>query len=308
MMPCYHPIKGYRSRKINPETGKRSVVFNVREGYADMPVDVPCGQCIGCRLEKSRQWAMRIMLEASLYENNCFITLTYDDENLPDPPTLVLDDWQRFMKRLRKEYGNGIRFYHCGEYGEKNGRPHYHAVLLNFDFPDKQPLQLLDYGSETKKLYKSDSLERLWSKGHTSIGSVTFQSAAYVARYVVKKITGAMADEHYQRIDYLTGEVVHLKPEYSTMSRRPGIGKPWFDRYGSDVYPSDYLVVNGAKVKPPKFFDRLLELDDEKALKAIQGRRIKTAERRAADNTPERLLVKELVKEAQISNLKREKI
>jgi hypothetical protein len=306
-MPCYHPIQGWRSKKVN-ESGKRSIVFNPREGYLDMPVTIPCGQCIGCRLEKSRQWAMRIMLEASLYEDNCFITLTYDEVNLPDPPSLQLEDFQLFMKRLRKQYGSGIRFFHCGEYGEQGGRPHYHAILLNFDFPDKQPMKLLDYGKDKNKLYTSESLERIWPYGHSSIGSVTFQSAGYVARYVTKKITGTLADEHYQRIDYLTGEVVHLKPEYSTMSRRPGIGKPWYDRYKSDVFPSDYLVVNGRKVKPPKFFETLLELDDEKALKAIKGRRIESAKTRLADSTPERLEVREIVKEAQIKNLKRNKL
>jgi hypothetical protein len=283
-------------------------VFNPREGYLDMPVTIPCGKCIGCRLEKSRQWAMRIMLEASMYEENCFITLTYDDRNLPDPPSLQLEDFQNFMKRLRKQFGAGIRFFHCGEYGEENGRPHYHAILMNFDFSDKQPLRLLDYGKDKQKIYTSESLERLWPYGYSSIGSVTFESAAYVARYVTKKITGALADEHYQRIDYATGEVVYLKPEYSTMSRRPGIGKPWYDKFKSDVWPSDYLIVNGRKVKPPKFFEKLLELDDEKALKAIQGKRIESAKTRAADSTPERLEVREIVKEAQIKNLKRNKL
>ena len=136
-MPCYRPIKGYRSRRLNAETGKRPVVFNPRDGFYDQPVDLPCGQCIGCRLERSRQWAIRCVHEASLHERNCFITLTYRDECLPTNGSLDLDAFQKFMKRLRRRFGEGVRFFHCGEYGENFGRPHYHAILFNLDFSDK---------------------------------------------------------------------------------------------------------------------------------------------------------------------------
>ena len=131
-MACYQPLKGYYSKSRNPN-GKRNVVFNPQMGYRDRPVTVPCGQCIGCRLERSRQWAIRCYHEASMYERNSFVTLTYDDESLPLGGTLVFRDFQLFMKRLRKQYGAGIRFYACGEYGEKFGRPHYHVCLFNFE-------------------------------------------------------------------------------------------------------------------------------------------------------------------------------
>ena len=133
-MPCYTPLKGWRSQE-RTESGKRAITFRLREGYADMPVDVPCGQCIGCRLERSRQWAVRCMHEASLYENNCFITLTYNEDHIPSDGSLKKDHFQKFMKRLRKKFGAGIRFFHCGEYGAELSRPHYHAILFNFDPP-----------------------------------------------------------------------------------------------------------------------------------------------------------------------------
>src|SRR4051794_29862641 len=107
-MPCFRPLKGYRARVTNPDTGKRSIVFNARKGFNDLPVDLPCGQCIGCRLERSRQWAIRCSHEAKLHEENCFITLTYAPEHLPPGGTLVVKDFQDFMKRLRFEFGAGI--------------------------------------------------------------------------------------------------------------------------------------------------------------------------------------------------------
>ena len=121
-MACYTPLKGYRSTELT-KNGKRKIVFNRNHGFADLPVTVPCGQCIGCRLERSRQWAIRCTHEASLWEKNCFITLTYNDENLPKDGSLDVTHFQKFMKRLRKKHGAGIRFYHCGEYGDKFGFP-----------------------------------------------------------------------------------------------------------------------------------------------------------------------------------------
>ena len=155
-MPCYSPLTGYVSRLAN-KNGKRPIVFNHRDGFLDLPVQVPCGQCIGCRLERSRQWAIRCVHEASLYDDNCFITLTYTDENLPCRGNRDCDkcdhfkekrcdglerglckrDFQLFLKRLRKMFGKGVRYHHCGEYGEQLGRPHHHACLFNFNFPDR---------------------------------------------------------------------------------------------------------------------------------------------------------------------------
>ncbi len=186
-MACFGPLKGWPSKKLTP-SGKRQVVFNISQAYTDRPVNIPCGQCIGCRLDKSKQWAIRCVHEASLYDNNSFITLTYNTEHLPEDRSLEVRVFQLFMKRLRKRFGTKIRFYACGEYGDQNGRPHYHACLFNHDFQDKK---LWKRGKDPSlDLYRSADLEKLWPYGYSSIGEVTFQSAAYVARYIMKKITG----------------------------------------------------------------------------------------------------------------------
>lgn len=299
-MPCYKPLKGYRS-KVKNETGKRSIVFNPRMGYVDQPQDVPCGQCIGCRLERSRQWAIRCVHEASLHAENCFITLTYAPEHLPPDGSLKKRDFQLFMKRLRKKYNTRIRFFHCGEYGTEKGRPHYHACLFGFDFPDKE----LWSERNGVKLYTSKELLSLWEhKGHVTIGEVTFESAAYVARYIMKKINGDRAEEHYTLTDPETGQITQLQPEYTTMSRRPGIAKEWYDKFASDVFPSDFIVMRNMKIKPPKYYDRLYEITDPtNYLQTKLQRKIKA--KLNTDNTPERLQVKQRVKIKQLQKLKR---
>ncbi|MDO5343060.1 MAG: replication initiation protein [Bacteroidia bacterium] len=210
-----------------------------------MPVKIPCGQCIGCRLEKSRQWAMRCVCESSLWDYNIFLTLTYDNEHLPADLSLHKDHLQKFMKRLRKEFGDGIRFYACGEYGNLNERPHYHLILFNFRLLDAEPIRY-----KPSPLFISPSLSKLWPFGFHSFGSVTFDSAAYVARYCTKKLTGDLAEEHYHG----------REPEFALMSRRPGIGHDWLQKYQSDVYPNDFVVMRGGlKLKPPTYFDNLYD-------------------------------------------------
>lgn len=315
-MTCYNPIKAYRSETLNAN-GKRPLVFDEHKGIGPC-LDIPCGQCIGCRLDRSLDWAVRISCEASLYKQNCFITLTYAPENLPLGGSLCLAHFQLFMKRLRSKYGKNIRFFHCGEYGEKLGRPHYHACLLNFDFADKLYHRSTARGD---KIYRSASLEQLWPYGLSEIGDVTFESAAYVARYVTKKVTGKLAPDHYAIepvIDESTGEIVDSKrPEYTTMSRRPGIGAPWLEKFHADVYSHDYFVTrSGAKMKPPRFFDNRYELMNPEHFSRISENRefsdVNTPgtyenRRRALDSTPERLKVRETVHRATVSKtLKRQ--
>lgn len=301
-MPCYHPVTAYRSKQgRNPDTGKWPLVFNYRDGYIDMVQKVPCGRCIGCRLDKSRQWAIRCIHEASLYKKNCFITLTYNDENLPDNGNLDKRHFVLFMKKLRKKYGEGIRFFHCGEYGSKLKRPHHHACLFNHDFEDKK-----HYSTRRQvKLYRSNELENLWKYGFSTIGDVTFESAAYVARYILKKMTGELAEDHYSSIDMETGEVIKIEPEYVTMSRRPGIGKGWFDKFKDDVYPEDRVVVrNNFMCKPPRYYDNLYDIDNSSQMKKIRGRRQNGF--KPEENTFERLEEKEIVKLSQTKNLVRD--
>lgn len=306
-MPCYQPLKAWYAKSIN-SSGKRSLVFNPLHGIQpDSPLTIPCGQCIGCRLERSRQWAVRITHEASLYEDNCFITLTYDPMFLPDNNSLDVSHFQKFMKRLRFKYGEKIRFFHCGEYGETNGRPHYHACIFNFDFPDKKLWKV----SNGNNLYISESLSQLWPYGFSTIGSLTFESAAYVARYVVKKVTGDAAADHYMRIDPATGEITFLKPEYTTMSRRPGIGRGFYDKFRDDIFPHDYIVVNGIKQRPPKYYDGLLETTRPYEFDAIKERReisARTSEHYVDNNDSRRLRDREQVKLAQFTQLNRKEV
>lgn len=294
-MPCFHPLKGYYGRVVNPETGKRPVVFNSKDGFDDRKIGVPCGRCIGCRMDRARSWAVRCVHEASLYEKNCFITLTFSDKFLEPSGSLVKADFQNFMKRLRKRfYGNmkgDVRYFHCGEYGDRLGRPHHHACLFNFDFPDR----VLWKVREGVRLYRSAILEQLWPVGFCTVGDVSFESACYVARYVVKKINGDLAPGHYQ------GRL----PEYTTMSRRPGIGRAWFDRFKSDVYPKDFVVIQGRKYKVPQYYDRFLESmspiehDEVKAERIIRSRN-------NPDNSPDRIEARERVAKANLALLKRE--
>lgn len=295
-MPCYNPLQGYRSQ-IRNDSGKRSIVFSQRKGYADMPVTVACGQCIGCRLERSRQWAIRCVHESKMYDRNCFLTLTYNDNNLPKDGSLNMAHFQKFMKRLRKKYGAGIRFFHCGEYGDKFMRPHYHACIFNFDFEDKKLWQIkLGNNLYTSwSLYDEDNPNSLWKYGYAIIGEVTFESAAYVARYITKKINGESAEKHY-------GE---RKPEYITMSRRPGIGREWYEKYKGDVYPSDEIIIQGKKMKPPRYYDSVYELDNPVNFAKIKGMRKQKAQSHQEDQTYDRLKTREKCQEARCNLLKR---
>lgn len=296
-MPCYGPLTGYRARRV-AKSGKRPLVFDKAAGFSDLPVTIPCGRCIGCRLEHSRQWAIRCMHEASLHEDNAFITLTYDDAHLPPHGSLVKADFQKFMKRLRKAIApRTVRYFHAGEYGEDFARPHYHALLFGWDWPDKQIWRQ----GENNRAWRSPMLEKLWTFGHSESGAVTFESAAYVARYVVKKLTGEPADEHYQRLDPLTGELVAITPEYATMSRNPGIARPWLDRYLSDVYPADNVVARGVPSKPPRYYDKRLEECDPGGSRLIRHAREKA--RNKEEETALRLAIRESVTLAQL-NLK----
>lgn len=300
-MTCYHPMTGYRAKERN-ESGKYSIVFNPKQGYIDLPMTVPCGQCIGCRLERSRQWAIRCMHEASLHEQNCFLTLTYRDEDLPSDRSLDVKDFQDFMKRFRKRVGVPLRYYHCGEYGEKYFRPHYHACIFGYDFPDKVLFKRTPGGDA---LFKSDLLSSLWPKGFCTIGNVTFESAAYVARYITKKITGKDASEHYVHICEDTGEINKIRPEYTTMSRRPGIAADWFRKFSGDVYPSDSVVVRGKEMRPPKFYDSMYEMEYPSDYEKIKKRRKKNALKHADNCTPDRLEVREKIQKDRFKKLKR---
>ena len=299
------------------------MVFKAEYGIAHLKQKLPCGQCIGCRLERSRQDAVRCMHESQMHTNNCYITLTYDDDHLPEYGSLNKTDIQKFLKRLRKRLpyqfmSDGtkfkFRYMQCGEYGDQTFRPHHHAVIFGYDFPDKE-LYRPPHLNNGYALYTSDLLHDIWGNGHCSVGALTFESAAYVARYVTKKITGKFSRKvnektglrHYERIDSETGEIIELMPEYGTRSLKPGLGSTWLEKYQSDVYPHDEVIVRGKRAKPPRYYDKRFEIVDPDALKLLKDQRKRLAEE-SSHNTPERLLAREKVKKAQITLLRRDKI
>lgn len=234
---------------------------------------------------------MRCVHEASLYEENAFITLTYNEANIP--AGLDHDHFQRFMKRLRKKYAPArVRFYMCGEYGSELQRPHFHACLFNMEFKDKTYWGTMPSGA---KIYRSATLEKLWPYGFSSIGEVTFETAAYTARYCMKKITGWNSKYYY-------GD---KKPEYNAMSLKPGIGKQFLGKWETDIYPNDYVIINGVKTKPPKYYDEIIKRSKPETYKEIKIVRETKGLEHANDNTERRLKDKEEVQKARIRNLKR---
>jgi len=186
-----------------------------------------------------------------MHDDNSFVTLTYNDENLPYGETLHRSDFQKFIKRLRKNTGRKIRLFYCGEYGDDTLRPHYHACLFGYRPSDPELFSTTgDY-----KLYTSKFLSKTWGLGHASFGELTFETAAYTARYCVKKITGKHAKAHYETLDPDTGEIIEKVPEFSGSSRRPGIGATWLKKYGADTYEKNEVILRGKAMKPPRFYD-----------------------------------------------------
>ena len=261
------------------------------------------------------------MNEASLYSHNCFITLTYSDEHLPLGGSLVKSDYQNFLKRLRNYLPPGmLRYYMCGEYGSEwdangvaipgsIGRPHYHMILFNHDFDDK--IHLTNRGDNP--LYISETLQKLWKdQGYTSVGSVTFESAAYVARYLMKKLNGDRAEEinpetglkHYERTDIRTGEIIELTPEFTNMSRAAGIGADWYEEYKQDLVRDDCGIQDGRRIPLPSYYRNKFDTDFPETAQILKENRIRMAQGNP-HNTPARLEERERCKQAQLDQLRR---
>lgn len=275
---------------------------------ATATLQIPCGQCAECRLKRSREWAVRCMHEASLHHDNCFLTLTYSDVDGVVPMqaiSLCYSHYSGFMKRLREHNSrfarcssvdrlkpdkNKILFLAAGEYGETNPltgvkdggkyRAHFHAILFNYNFPDRVPVKLINGGD----YWKSALADRLWGHGNVIIGKVEFESAAYVARYAMKKVTGDLAKSVYSVV-MPDGEIIERVPEMMVMSKRPAIGARWFEKYGRHAYAHDSVIARGVPMQPPRYYDKLLP-------KVVRGmiqeqREVKGSARRA-DHTDER--------------------
>lgn len=277
-VPCYSPVRAFKGRDGVATLARR-------QGWSDRAFAVACGQCVGCRLARAQSWAIRCVHEAQMHESSCFVTLTYDQGHVPADGSVDVREWQLFAKRVRKELGP-FRFLHCGEYGGRSYRPHYHALLFGVEFSDAL---CVERQGETK-LYWSETLARLWPKGQHRVGAVSLQSAAYVARYCVGKATKnpttwdgvAYYEERYRRVDLETGEEFYVRPEYATMSRRPGLGATWYAKFWRDVFPSDQVVIDGKRLPVPDYYSRKLQVDAPEMFEAIQAERRARARARGA--------------------------
>jgi len=241
-----------------------------------------------------------------MHTESCFLTLTYDGGNLPADYSIKLEVFQKFLKRLRKSLEpKRIRFFGCGEYGDLKGRPHYHFIIFGHR-PSDLKLHSRNRGNP---LYTSEQISKVWTEGFVTVGEATYQSAAYTARYGLKKVGGEKAVEHYTRIHPDTGQAVTVEPEFMHSSRRPGIGETWLRKYHKDVFPCDDIVHEGKKHPVPRYYTKKLEewkLLAERAEKRLKRKRKLNAARRKEDNTPERLRVREEVFASKINRLKRE--
>lgn len=332
-MACTSPLKGVILGK-DILTGKKIVKVVSRhddsfQGYETFPV--PCGQCMACRLEYSRQWANRCMMEAQYHGRCCFVTLTYDDLHVPRTSfrapgsqrmvycyTLCRRDVQLFFKRLRKLFpGCVIRYFGCGEYGAKHLRPHYHIILFGIDFDDKKAI----HNSQTGHvMYESETLNKLWSfpprllgesysstvAGLATVQECTWETCAYTARYVTKKLKGPYADFYKDR---------NMVPPFTMMSRRPGIGRQYYDDH-PDLFDSDFIHLStpdgGLKFRPPKYFTKLYEQDSPELAEVMKDvRRAIAIEQEmlmssmVQYDSEEYLQIQDHVLESRINSLKR---
>lgn len=325
-MPCYKPNLAFQHKKV-----KQSLRFVGRKHHRNQdgkdpydtpeyayysrhsdwtPLVLPCGQCVHCRLQNARQKAIRATHEASLYENNCFITLTYNNENLPQNGSIDPKHVQEFMKKLRRRFDGTylykdqllpkieIRSMGCAEYGERLSRPHYHLCLFNFDFKDKYPHRMSgnDWSKEKHLAYRSELLEELWTYGYSEIGTLTFESAAYVARYISKKINGDKKDEHYG----------NRLPERSVaVSNRKGIGLPFLEKYHQEMLANDSVILKGKQHKLPRYYDKKLEQMFPEQFLKIKEKRLDSIKEIDLDSTKQRLKVRERIHELKKLRLKR---
>lgn len=308
-MACYHPLKafpigltenGKTKYKIAPyktdhveRNGDKwfNVPAGVQVGDKSIQevydfVEIPCGRCVGCRLAYSRQWADRCLLELQYHECSYFLTLTYDDEHLTknqsvdydtgevrEVATLVKSDFQKFMKRLRKnyKYDNELRFYMCGEYGTRTKRPHYHVIVFGLKLDD------LVYHSKSGSgfpIYNSEFVSKCWQhQGFVTVQDVTWETCAYTARYVMKKLN--------EDLNFIYSDL-NITPEFTLMSRRPGIARQFYDDNKTRIYEYDNIFVSTSKggkaLRPPRYYDRLFDIDYPSDYAKLKAKRKSLAE------------------------------
>lgn len=312
-MTCYKPLKAYAP--LSQADGGRYVFDAAKALNPDHPVKIPCGNCVGCRQDTAEEWAIRCYHESMMHSASSFLTLTYSDEHLPEDFSVSLREVQLFLKKLRKQYGKGLRYFAASEYGTRTFRPHYHMLAYGVDFrSDRKVYTQTPQGP----LYTSETLANIWGKGFCTVGSVTLNSAFYCIQYVFDVRGGEQAAERYVQMNPVTGDIVTCKPEFRTMSRN--LGQSWFNKYKADTFPSDFLVIDGRQYAVPRYYQKLLEKEakpvsrtlpaydltiNSNEFRELQLNRLK---RRRADRnehkTPERLAVRETIHQLKLNKRK----
>ena len=309
-MGCNFPLRAWKLPPGVCDSEGRTIVFSDPRGRylprgAFSPkceeILIPCGQCMGCRLQHSLEWAVRLEHESTLHPHSVFLTLTYNDDELPDSDrflggNLHYKDLQDFWKRLRKNSGQKLRYYSAGEYGDQTKRAHFHAIVFGY-LPGDLQLYKVHRGHY---LFLSEFLTKTWGHGYVVVAPVTFETCAYVARYVLKKRRKSMQD--YE--SYYYGR----EPEKALMSRRPGIARDFVEKYLSDIYPSDIVICSDGKrkLRPPKYYDKIYDNVDHEALKALKDQRKNYIKQKDVD--PQRLFAREIIMKDRVTMKKRSAI
>nr|QJB19131.1 MAG: replication initiator protein [Microvirus sp.] len=307
-MSCDHPIKAWYGGLL--DSGKRGLVFKHQAAWpplAHSPLELPCGRCLGCRLEYSRRWAIRLMHENKMHSDSCFVTWTYSNDCLPVAGSLVPKDLQGVHKRLHNrlldQRGYGIRYYGAGEYGDLNQRPHYHSLIFGFKPSDGV---LFSKNARDEPIFDSAFLNDVWQhKGAARFGEVTFDSCAYVARYVTKKVSGKKREDGHYLVYDADGLVHERVPEFAQMSRRPGIGATYYAKYGREIRQHDNVIVNGKAVPSVRYYDDLGKAIDPERSKWLKFRRLEKVD--PSEQLVDRRSTKRILRE-QMHRLKERKL
>lgn len=294
-MSCTHPLTAWKP--LSTHASKPVYFGKVRPiGEPTKEIKLPCRQCIGCLRSRQMDWSTRMMHEASLWEDNYFLTPTYDENNLPSDRSLIYRHFQLFMKKIRKHFtGLTIRFVVAGEYGEQLQRPHFHAIIYNLPLTDLE----LYSNNGGNKLYTSALIEKLWTFGGVKIGEVNATTCKYVAGYMLKELKSKNWEIEYTTLPDENGEIIKRTKPFNHMSTRPGIGKAWFEKHSKDCFPSDFLIVEGKKVPVPGYYDLLYSRDYPEEFEKIQQQREKNMQSESFiyNNTPERLATRTKIAE-----------
>lgn len=277
-MPCYRPIS--LPVKHKPTTKGERAIWAERT--------LPCGTCLGCRAAQALAWTIRLNHETQLHSHAWFLTLTYNEDTIPEHGSLDPQHLRAFFKSLRKNYPAGsISYFACGEYGTRTQRPHYHALLFGSHFLDKY----LHRTGNSHVAWRADSLESHWELGHSEFSAVTPASIAYVAGYVQKKLTTKQAPDQNLRVDPASGELHQVAPQFNRMSLRPAIGKRWIEKFWKEVYPKDRVVFNGGLYPPPRYYDKWMDEHQPEIMADVRY----TRDQEATYLEPEKLAAKEKI-------------